>query len=549
MVAAVEKLRLFAKPHTCVRAARPVTHRRGEKSGERLARLLVVLLAVVAAMVNAAGFTPAAHAAPAAIASASASDWPTYLHDAQRTAASGDTTLSTANVARLTKRWSYATGGIIAAGATVVNGVAYIGSWDGYEYALDAASGALKWKTFLGITRASSNCFPSTIGVSSVATVQDGVVYVGGGDTYWYALDATTGTVLWKVYTGDNSATGGHYNWSSPLIYNGYAYIGIASVGDCPLVQGQLLQVSLATRQVVNTFNVVPNGQIGGGVWTSPAVDPTTNTVYVTTGTLNDYTQTLSEALVALDASTLALKGVWQVPRSAAVSDSDWGNSPLLFDDASGRHLVAAVNKNGVLYAFDRGNLNAGPVWQREVAIGGQCPTCGDGSVSSMALGNGLLYVASGNTTINGQGYPGAVRAIDPATGNVVWEHGEPNPVLPALAYANGLVVAAAGPTLDVLNAANGARLYSYRTGATFYGPPTVAEGAIYIGSNDANVYAFALPAHPRRLRPPIPPVPLAGPARTSVAPLRLAPSPSPARAGRSARAGRVSAARAIRSA
>jgi len=236
MVAAVEKLRLFAKPHTCVRAARPVTHRRGEKSGERLARLLVVLLAVVAAMVNAAGFTPAAHAAPAAIASASASDWPTYLHDAQRTAASGDTTLSTANVARLTKRWSYATGGIIAAGATVVNGVAYIGSWDGYEYALDAASGALKWKTFLGITRASSNCFPSTIGVSSVATVQDGVVYVGGGDTYWYALDATTGTVLWKVYSGDNSATGGHYNWSSPLIYNGYAYIGIASVGDCPLV-------------------------------------------------------------------------------------------------------------------------------------------------------------------------------------------------------------------------------------------------------------------------------------------------------------------------
>src|SRR5260221_7435383 len=288
--------------------------------------MLTLLLALGATTVASSG---AAHAAPGAMASANGDDWPTHLHDAQRTAASGDTTLSTANVAGLTKRWSYATGGIIAAGATVVNGVAYIGSWDGYEYALDAASGALKWKTFLGITRASSNCFPSTIGVSSVATVQDGVVYVGGGDTYWYALDATTGAVLWKVYTGDNSATGGHYNWSSPLIYNGYAYIGIASVGDCPLVQGQLLQVSLATRQVVNTFNVVPNGRIGGGVWTSPAVDPTTNTVYVTTGTINDYTQTLSEALVALDPSTLALKGLWQVPRSAAVIDSDSGNSPL----------------------------------------------------------------------------------------------------------------------------------------------------------------------------------------------------------------------------
>src|SRR5258708_20932849 len=54
-----------------------------------------------------------------------------------------------------------------------------------------------------------------------------------------------------------------------------------------------------------------------------PILDPATNTVYVTTGTLNDYTQTLSEALVALDASTLAIKGVWQVPRSAATTRSE----------------------------------------------------------------------------------------------------------------------------------------------------------------------------------------------------------------------------------
>src|SRR5713101_1557688 len=241
MVAAVEKLRLFAKPHTCVRVAQAVTHRRGEKSGKRLACLLAVLLAVLAAMVNAAGITPAAHAAPAAVASANANDWPTYLHDPQRTAASGDTTLSTANVAGLTKRWSYTTGGIIAAGAAVVNGVAYIGSWDGYEYALDAATGALKWKTFLGQTTAP--CYPQLAGVSSSADVENGVVYVGGGDSYWYALDATTGNVLWKFFVGDN--TTGYYNWASPLIYNGYAYIGTSSVGDCPLIPGQLLQVSL----------------------------------------------------------------------------------------------------------------------------------------------------------------------------------------------------------------------------------------------------------------------------------------------------------------
>src|SRR6185437_2914135 len=101
------------------------------------------------------------------------------------------------------------------------------------------------------------------IGVTSSATVQNGVVYVGGGDANWYALDATTGAVLWKVFTGDNSATGGHYNWASPLIYNGFGYIGIASNCDLPLVQGQILQVNLSTHAIVNTFNVVNANQVG----------------------------------------------------------------------------------------------------------------------------------------------------------------------------------------------------------------------------------------------------------------------------------------------
>ena len=173
-------------------------------------------------------------------------DWPTYLHDPQRTSASGETSLSPANVANLNKKWSFKTGGVIASSATIAGGTLYIASWDGYEYALDPMSGVMKWKTYLGVTNANPICVPPSLGVSSAAAVQNGVVYLGGGDSYWYALDATTGTVLWRVFTGDNSAASGHYNWSSPLLYNGFAYIGVASLGDCPLVQGQLLQVSLS---------------------------------------------------------------------------------------------------------------------------------------------------------------------------------------------------------------------------------------------------------------------------------------------------------------
>src|SRR5690348_14949051 len=80
-------------------------------------------------------------------------DWPIYLHDPQRTSASTETILSPSNVTRLTRRWTFKTGGVIEAAAAVVNGVVYVGSWDGYENALDANTGKLKWKTFLGITK------------------------------------------------------------------------------------------------------------------------------------------------------------------------------------------------------------------------------------------------------------------------------------------------------------------------------------------------------------------------------------------------------------
>jgi hypothetical protein len=69
--------------------------------------------------------------------------------------------------------------------------------------------------------------------------------------------------------------------------------------------------------------------------------------------------------------------------------------------------------------------------------------------------------------------------------------------VLPALTYDNGLVLAGVGSSLEVLDASTGNRLYSYTTGAALYGPPSVANGTIYFGSGDTNIYALGLPAVP----------------------------------------------------
>ncbi|HXM57158.1 MAG TPA: PQQ-binding-like beta-propeller repeat protein, partial [Candidatus Dormibacteraeota bacterium] len=201
-------------------------------------------------------------------------------------------------------------------------------------------------------------------------------------------------------------------------------------------------------------------------------------------------------------ATMLTVKGSWKVPAADLVGDSDWSTSPILFTDSGGRALVAAMNKNGNLYTFDRNDISAGPVWQKLIAIGGDCPTCGDSSVASAAFANGQLYVAGGNTTIGGAGAIGSVRALNPSNGAYVWEHPDPEPVIAAVAHANGLVYAGTGPTLEVLSAATGKRLYSATTGATIYGPPTVANGRVYAGSVDGRLYAWAQPASP----PPPPP-------------------------------------------
>ena len=93
-------------------------------------------------------------------------DWPMYLHDPQRSSSTGETILSPANVGQLTRRWSFQTGGGIAASATAVAGTVYFGSWDGYEYALDELTGALKWKTYLGRTVV-ERCYPTVLGLTS----------------------------------------------------------------------------------------------------------------------------------------------------------------------------------------------------------------------------------------------------------------------------------------------------------------------------------------------------------------------------------------------
>jgi hypothetical protein len=156
---------------------------------------------------------------------------------------------------------------------------------------------------------------------------------------------------------------------------------------------------------------------------------PGTNTVYVTTGTLNQVSQTMSESMVALDATTLAIKSLLADPAQCRQRRTPTGatrrsSSPT----RNGRALVAAINKNGFLYAFDRSNLATGPVWSEQVAIGGICPTCGDASVASMAFAQGCSMSAGATPRSGASDTPEPSGPSTRLNGAVVWAHGLARP-------------------------------------------------------------------------------------------------------------------------
>ncbi|HEY3676953.1 MAG TPA: PQQ-binding-like beta-propeller repeat protein [Candidatus Tumulicola sp.] len=111
-------------------------------------------------------------------------------------------------------RWKFATGNVVHAAPAVSNGVVYVGSFDRYLYALDAANGALKWKFETGDDPLQHNM----VGNVSSATIADGLVFFGSRDGYFYALDADTGSLRWRH---DD-----HGSWiiSSPAFYDGNIY-------------------------------------------------------------------------------------------------------------------------------------------------------------------------------------------------------------------------------------------------------------------------------------------------------------------------------------
>ncbi len=403
-----------------------------------------------------------------------------YGHDTARTNYNAsESVINVDNVGRLVSRWQspdlgYA-GEATSSAPSVANGKVYVGSSNpsgNNYYAFNAVTGAPAWSANLGYQ---STC--TSVGIGSTAAISGTTLVVGGGDDAYYALNTNSGTLLWR--NPMNVGPSG-YSWSSPLLANGRAYVGMASRCDNPSIRGELRALDLTTGAVVAKQYFVPEGYAGAGIWNSPALSPDGSTLVVATGEdFQGYVGPYNQAIVLLDPLTLGVKSAHQEGQTSG--DFDFGTTPILFHDSTGRSLVGAVHKNGTFYAYALESIGKGALWSRPTGVQiGMMPAY-DPNLGS----GGTLFIVGASARL---------FAINPANGSNRWPDVEANG-RGNMAVANGLIFLNDNGVLRILDETNG-RLLRVITpanqGASNSGV-AVANGFVYWLSG-AYLNAWSLP-------------------------------------------------------
>jgi eukaryotic-like serine/threonine-protein kinase len=134
---------------------------------------------------------------------------------------SGDGNVYAIDAASGALRWKFQTGNVVHASPAVANDTVYIGSWDSFFYALNAKSGQERWRFKTG----EDHLIANQVGIQSSAVIADGVVYFGCRDSNLYALDAATGEKRWAF------SNKGSWVISTPIVKDGTVYFATSDTG------------------------------------------------------------------------------------------------------------------------------------------------------------------------------------------------------------------------------------------------------------------------------------------------------------------------------
>jgi alcohol dehydrogenase (cytochrome c) len=415
--------------------------------------------------------------------------------------------------------------GMVNRGAAILGDKLYMGTLDARLVALDRKTGNVLWDATVEEPK---NGYSITL--APLVVKNKVIVGVSGGDFasrgFIDAYDAETGTRAWRFYTVPGAGEKGSETWP----------------GVEPMLRG------------------------GGAVWATGAYDPALNLVYYGTGNPNpDYygddrkgDNLYTCSLLAIDADTGLLKWHYQfTPHD--IHDWDSTQVPVLGDvtiAGQPHKVVMLANRNGFFYVLDRENGKlllgkpfTGTKWAREIGPDGRpvvleevgtrekCLPDQRGGTNFMPPSfdpiRGLFFVTARETCVTwvstkpttitlGDRVPSggpkhfedgpqqfsALRAIDPATGQMRWEHrfrAYPSEATldlsgGAMSTATGLVFSGdSDGYLNAFDSASGKELWHFQTGAPVWGVAPITymlDGVQWVAiPSGVTLTTFALPA------------------------------------------------------
>jgi len=285
------------------------------------------------------------------------------------------------NVARLRGRWHTHLNGSgvgvpYSAEATplVHDGVLYVVTGAHDVFALDVATGAIKWVYQAGLDPLMTTvcCGWTSRGLA----LGEGELFLGRLDGHLLALDIESGKPLWDVQA--ERWQDGFTITGAPLYVDGLVVTGFA--GAEYGVRGRVKAYSATDGKLVWTFYTIPAPgepghdtwpadsdiwQRGGAtMWHTPAVDPELGLLYFATGNPGpDFNGAVrggdnlyANSIVALETKTGAYRWHFQEVHHD-IWDYDASNPVVLFDvaiDGRPRKGLAQAGKTGWVYILDR---------------------------------------------------------------------------------------------------------------------------------------------------------------------------------------------------
>jgi len=523
--------------------------------------LLLALVALLAAACTSSK-PPVTSAKPATTTNPGATppsgSWPYPNADLANTRQAPGSVISSANVSRLQQAWTFritskpdAGTGTLAMSPVVVDGVVYIQDLQANVYAIDLATGKLRWEHQFN-TRELGGPGPDGVAVA------DGLVY---GDTPYtvFALSAATGKPVWvdrNLLPGGRGIAGGPSGGGlfgpdgvfdiQPQVIAGRVYLASA-IGSGP-GGGILFALSAATGKVIWKFTSMAGSDTAvrsvgaGGAWEPPLVGGDGS---VTFGIGNPY-QTPATAIahparllyadsaVNLDGATGRLRWYYQaVPND--FQDHDLQTSPMAAS-INGTSVIIAAGKMGYVYAI---NAQTGTLlWKTPVGVHNGHdndgllalehklhltapftvePAALGGVLSNPAVGDNTVYVSTIDEPITftkltqylGGAAPsgpptGEIEALNLATGKVEWDTKLPQMALGAATVSGDLVFSTLyDGQLIALNRTTGAIVYQHQLPTSTNAPLDVFGNTVLVsaggpltahGGGNSQVVAYTVP-------------------------------------------------------